>query len=78
MIEALKKSMYDLIVETSTKLPKDVRRAIAAAKAKKMRARVQQCHLQQSQTTLKWRMKTSHQSVRIRGCRHLKLKLQLV
>ncbi|MDT2048420.1 fumarate hydratase [Priestia aryabhattai] len=34
MIEALKKSMYDLIVETSTKLPKDVRRAIAAAKAK--------------------------------------------
>ncbi|TYR79205.1 fumarate hydratase [Priestia megaterium] len=34
MIEALKQSMYDLIVETSTKLPKDVRRAIAAAKAR--------------------------------------------
>ncbi|ANF44490.1 fumarate hydratase [Priestia megaterium] len=34
MIEALKQSMYDLIVETSTKLPKDVRRAIAKAKAR--------------------------------------------
>ncbi|MBM7704333.1 fumarate hydratase [Metabacillus iocasae] len=34
MIEQLKKSMYDLVVETSTKLPKDVRRAIAAAKAR--------------------------------------------
>ena len=34
MSEALKQSMYDLIVETSTKLPKDVRRAIAKAKAR--------------------------------------------
>nr|WP_189645086.1 fumarate hydratase [Priestia megaterium] len=33
-MEALKQSMYDLIVETSTKLPKDVRRAIAKAKAR--------------------------------------------
>lgn len=31
--ENLKKSIYDLIVETSTNLPKDVRRAIAKAKA---------------------------------------------
>ena len=34
MIEDLKQSMYNLIVETSTKLPKDVRRAIAKAKAR--------------------------------------------
>ncbi|QPC45766.1 fumarate hydratase [Mangrovibacillus cuniculi] len=31
-VTALEKSMYDLIVETSTKLPKDVRRAIRQAK----------------------------------------------
>ena len=31
--ENLKKSIYDLIVETSTNLPKDVRRAIAKATA---------------------------------------------
>ncbi len=30
--ETLQQSMYDLIVETSTNLPKDVRRAIASAK----------------------------------------------
>jgi fumarate hydratase, class I len=33
-MEQLKQSMYELIVETSTKLPKDVRRAIAAAKVR--------------------------------------------
>jgi fumarate hydratase, class I len=33
-IEKFQESMYQLIVETSTKLPKDVRRAIKAAKAK--------------------------------------------
>lgn len=33
-MEKLQESMYDLIVETSTNLPKDVRRAIKAAKAK--------------------------------------------
>lgn len=33
-IEAFEKSMYKLVVETSTKLPKDVRRAILAAKEK--------------------------------------------
>ncbi len=33
-IQALEESMYNLIVETSTNLPKDVRRAIKAAKAK--------------------------------------------
>ncbi len=32
-MDKLQKSMYDLIVETSTRLPKDVRRAIAKAKA---------------------------------------------
>jgi fumarate hydratase, class I len=32
-VNNFKKSMYDLIVETSTKLPKDVRRAIVKAKA---------------------------------------------
>ena len=35
------KSMYDLIAETSTNLPKDVRRAIAKAKRLKMLAHVQ-------------------------------------
>lgn len=33
-MEKFQQSMYDLIVETSTKLPKDVRRAIARAKAR--------------------------------------------
>ncbi|HWO97584.1 MAG TPA: fumarate hydratase [Bacillus sp. (in: firmicutes)] len=33
-MDKLRESMYELIVETSTKLPKDVRRAIAKAKAK--------------------------------------------
>ncbi|MFC3885374.1 fumarate hydratase [Bacillus songklensis] len=33
-MEQLKQSMYELIVETSTKLPRDVRRAIAEAKAR--------------------------------------------
>lgn len=33
-MDKLRESMYKLIVETSTKLPKDVRRAIAEAKAK--------------------------------------------
>lgn len=33
-MDKLRESMYKLIVETSTKLPKDVRRAIAKAKAK--------------------------------------------
>ncbi|WP_317646715.1 fumarate hydratase [Sporosarcina sp. GW1-11] len=33
-IESIEKSMYDLICETSTNLPKDVRRAILAAKEK--------------------------------------------
>ena len=31
-VEKFQESMYKLIVETSTKLPKDVRRAIKAAK----------------------------------------------
>ena len=31
-IEQLEKSMYDLICETSTNLPKDVRRAVKAAR----------------------------------------------
>lgn len=33
-LQTLEKSLYDLITETSTNLPKDVRRAIKAAKAK--------------------------------------------
>ena len=33
-IEKFQESMYKLVVETSTKLPKDVRRAIQAAKEK--------------------------------------------
>ena len=33
-IDQLEKSMYDLICETSTNLPKDVRRAVTAARAK--------------------------------------------
>lgn len=36
-IESIEKSMYDLICETSTNLPKDVRRAILSAKEKKQR-----------------------------------------
>ena len=39
-IEQIEKSMYDLISETSTNLPKDVRRKIA--KEQKMLVRVQQ------------------------------------
>ena len=33
-VEKFQESMYKLIVETSTQLPKDVRRAIKAAKEK--------------------------------------------
>jgi fumarate hydratase class I len=33
-IEKFQESMYKLVVETSTKLPKDVRRAVHAAKEK--------------------------------------------
>ena len=35
-------SMYKLVVETSTKLPKDVRRAVKAARNKKTQVQEQQ------------------------------------
>lgn len=35
-LEQLEKSIYDLITETSTNLPKDVRRAIKRQKQQKM------------------------------------------
>ena len=77
-MEKLQESMYQLIVETSTNLPKDVRRAIQQAKERKMQGLVLRWHLAQLQIILKWLMITSRRFAKIQGCQRLKFIHQLV
>ena len=64
-MEKLQESMYQLIVETSTNLPKDVRRAIQQAKERENAGLALQWHLAQLRIILKWLMITSHQFAKI-------------
>lgn len=77
-MEKLQESMYQLIVETSTNLPKDVRRAIQQAKEREMQGLVLRWHLAQLQIILKWLMITSRRFAKIQGCQRLKFIHQLV
>jgi tartrate dehydratase alpha subunit/fumarate hydratase class I-like protein len=71
-IEKFQESMYKLIVETSTKLPKDVRRSIKAAKERENAGTRSALSL-----ALKWQMTMSRRFVRIQVCQLLKSKHQL-
>lgn len=77
-MEKLQESMYQLIVETSTNLPKDVRRAIQQAKERENAGTRFAMALGTITIILKWLMITSHQFAKIQGCQRLKSIHQLV
>jgi fumarate hydratase class I len=66
-MENFYESMYQLIVETSTNLPKDVRRAIAAAKLKESAG----TRSAMSLATITNNMKIFHQFAKIQAYQHL-------
>lgn len=77
-MEKLQESMYQLIVETSTNLPKDVRRAIQQAKERENAGTRSAMALGTITNNIKMLMITSRRFAKIQGCQRLKFIHQLV
>jgi hypothetical protein len=70
-MQHFKKSVYDLIVETSTNLPADVRRAVQAAKEREDKVPDRLCRYPRLLITFIWQNATYLRYARIRACLRL-------